>query len=154
MNWISKEDAVIHKAENDIDVFKLVIVNLVGGIISMTVGFKYELGKLYSEELKRFGEMKSPYSDNMIVEVIGFRSYDPNHLSVYANDGQFHLQHNVEKFSATGLLKIDDGLQVKVMKCKIPCGANYYVNKWGEYISDQLLPVELCEIECMEKDDQ
>lgn len=146
MNWIIKEDAVMHKAENDIDVFKLVIVNLVGKIISMTVGFKYELGKLYSEELKVLGEMKCPYSDDVDLEVSGFSSYGQNLWSVYASEAQYHLRCNVRKFIQIGLLKSDDGLQVKVMKCKIPCGANYYVDEWGEFISDKLLPVELCEI--------
>jgi len=139
MCWVTKDKAfmVERTAENDIDVFKVVYVNTIGQIISMIAGFQYTLGVVYSEQ------MKQDQSGSMFSVCEGFHSYTTSCIVRTEFDGSYCVYHGKER---VGMFFGRGRHRVKLMKCRIPKGAHYYMNGDGECVSDRILPIELCEI--------
>lgn len=129
MCWMcSKAEKKI--VEEDIKVFK--IGESHGGMFySMYKGFKYQLNKLYSINIRINKD-----DDGVFVGSKGFHSYDPFIANLEIYDKDVFPRWVVY----AGVRKLDVGnIGYVKAECVIPKGSEYYENENGEIISNQII---------------
>lgn len=127
MCWTSNK-AELKIAEEDIKVFKLCI--FIRSIISYYNGFTYELNKVY-----KLGEdiVPSFSTFNLEYEISeGFHSY--------ANDCQISKRrwHYIVTSPTDKALDCYGKDDLVLVRGYIPKGSHYYLNAYGEYVSDAI----------------
>ena len=130
MCWASSNTPIIKVAKEPITVFKVVEVHN-GKVISSIMGYEYEIGKEYNLQ-KELEIVRTNVSRWRIAE--GFHSY--THDSVNNNiNGYWETPNEIVDREVTIFNKHH------FMKCIIPIGSKYYLNEFGEVISDSIIPV-------------
>lgn len=138
MCWISKEKPITKIAESDITVYKLAIIRD-NKICSMMYRFNYELNQIYNLESQLTIREDDPdlYLDNKPRYIIdeGYHSWSktPTVIQTTAPDSDITI---IKIKCTAGIYYCDD--RHVVLICTIPQGSTYYVNDFGEYVSDAI----------------
>ena len=138
MCWTGRiEDKRI--AEKDIQVFKVVRDIGNGKIKSECIGFIYKTKKLYTLRHWWGGKRKlKPDIRGKYVNInSGFHSYNPDKLFTVKQQDE----HIISVYSKKGnnfTISYNE-TDIKKVKCIIPKGSEYWENKNGEVVSNQIM---------------
>lgn len=139
MCWMSSEKPVRKKADEDIKAFKVVRkLPEIHGKFVYSPYYLYGKGVVYEEgkKAKRIRIRIERFLDRYAINQ-GYHSYQENHL--WAINGNYIIIKNVSE---------NKNFYTKetIMKCIIPKGTYYYVNKHGEYVSESIIPTSFEEL--------
>ena len=144
MCWSSK---IIPKkliAEGDIQVFKIVILNLQTGILTPYYhkGFgAYVPGVNYKSHLSLFVHPEHHYRYGTVYNIDeGFHSYNPEKLTTLTINGAIMVGYGSSDVYTNPYG--EPLLRVKKVKFIIPKGSVYYENTAGKIVSDHIIPTD------------
>ena len=132
MCWTTNKIPKLEIADKDISVFKIVTPKLEAFFHR---GFQYEIGVLSVSTLvkpifKAIDKGLHSYSSNLIITNDNFSNYYRcRAIRIWLSDSYFIEYPD------------DPDLTIK-MDCIIPKGSTYYLNEYGEYISNYLKPLK------------
>lgn len=138
MCWISNI-AELKVAKEDIKIFKLCLS--MRHLLSYYNGFAYELNKVY-ELGTDIVPIFSPYRDGYEIS-IGFHSYANNCQLL---DRRWHYIVTSPDNRARDCYSRED---LVLVRGYIPKGSHYYLNDYGEYVSDKICLTSIEKIQCV-----
>lgn len=151
MCWsaINKSDLNRHIAKDNIPVTKFVAVFGNDDIFSYYNDFAYKIGEVYNTKLGK-PHLSDTYWGEMNVINHGFHSYSVK-VKIRKRDSQL-LNAILNSRYADGFLKTfkhpNRGIgNMAVADCIIPKGSAYYLNSYGEYVSDSIKIINVYKIE-------
>lgn len=143
MCWSSKSKPVRQIADSDIEIYKIMKYNTVHeSYYSLHFYHKYVIGEDNAKvDLNPNMENEGEYH---IFE--GYHSYSPEcfiGISKYMSFQGYFIIYGIEEDGRNEVLEYDDNSEnLKILKCVIPKGSEYYTNKEGEMVSSNIIPKE------------
>jgi len=137
MCWVTNITPQSKLAEEDIPVFKVVRKN---SLLSYYTDYPYILNEVHttkplkinhsSVEEWKIQEGFHSYSIECVTKIV--RTVCGRSIKVYNSDKDDEVLLDYYEISSTCKLE-----------CLIPKGSLYYVNEWGEYVSESILPFKI-----------
>ena len=147
MCWMTTFPLVESVAENPIKVYKVAWKNVGGETYSLFNHFNYKIGKRYGVHRLSPARVSSllQHFDGYVI-YSGFHSYsmDMTFIDIVEDDIRIKSHDALHTNLATSV--IDGELGKCILICTIPEGSKYYINEYGEIVSDSIIVDEVLDI--------
>ena len=141
MCWVTydKKYKKFKVAEEDIPVFKVVRKN---SLLSYYTDYPYILNEIHTTEPIKINHSLVYHGEEWKIEK-GFHSYSVECITEIARGARGWNIKVYDSDKKTVLLDYYEMSSTCKLECIIPKGSLYYVNEWGEYVSESILPFKI-----------